>query len=144
MIIHIKEIPFGSGYYQKSLLLRNKILRKPLGLTLSEKDLDAEDKQFHFVALMKNELVGCVVLKIVGTKKIKLRQMAVDSQYQGNNIGTRLIEYVIEHAKSLGFFIVECHARISAMAFYQKMDFETIGAPFVEVTEPHIKMIKYL
>ena len=59
----IQEIAFGSSHYRDTLRFRNRHLREPLGLVLSEADIAGEDQQWHFVALDAGEVVGTVLLK---------------------------------------------------------------------------------
>jgi N-acetylglutamate synthase-like GNAT family acetyltransferase len=138
----IQKINYDSDLYQKSLDFRFEILRKPLGLLWSKKDLDGEESQFHIVAISKQKIVGTVVLKPISKTKIKLRQMAVDSALQGNGIGKKLVLFAENLAKSEGFREIEMIARISALDFYKKLGYETAGNEFEEVTVRSINMTK--
>jgi RimJ/RimL family protein N-acetyltransferase/predicted GNAT family N-acyltransferase len=142
--IAIQVIDFDSDLYQKSLDFRYKILREPLGLIWSKKDLDGEESQSHISAICNQKIVGTVVLKSVSKTRIKLRQMAVDSHLQGNGIGKKLVLFAESLAKSQGFQEVEMIARISALDFYKKLGYKTEGEEFEEVTVRSINMIKNL
>ena len=48
MTIH--EVKTDSFWYEKGLIIRNEILRKPLNLNIYDEDLSDEVNQIHFVA----------------------------------------------------------------------------------------------
>lgn len=58
----IKQIDFGSELYQEFLDFRFRILRQPLNLQWSKKDLEGEENQFHIAAIKQNKIVGSCVL----------------------------------------------------------------------------------
>ena len=49
MIIKIFE--YGTDFYRRELNLRDKVLRKPLGLNLFDEDLSQDEKDIHIGAL---------------------------------------------------------------------------------------------
>ena len=61
------------------LKLRERELRMPIGLSLSECDLEAEDLQHHFGMFNTDQqLCACVVLSVERYNgRIQLRQMVV-------------------------------------------------------------------
>ncbi|MFT4735203.1 MAG: hypothetical protein ACI9K1_002163, partial [Arcticibacterium sp.] len=80
--IIIQMISTENQLYKRELLLRNEILRIPIGLNIKDEDLGDEVNQIHFVAMLNSEVVGVVLMKVEG-KIGKLRQMAVKSEIQG-------------------------------------------------------------
>lgn len=144
MTITIKEVPFDSEEYKEVLQLRYEILRKPLGLEVSAKDVATDDKEFHIAAFEDEKIIGCVVLRPLTADIIKLRQMAVSGSQQGKGIGTKIVKYAEELAASRGFKIMETHARTVAQGFYERLGYVTQGGAFIEATVPNIKMLKSL
>lgn len=140
----IVEISFGSQHYEQSKTFRDEILRRPLGLSLSEADIVGEDKQIHIVALEAGEILGTVLLKGLADGVIKLRQMAVAPGLQGSGCGRRLVFFAEETAVSRGFRAIELNVRVSARGFYEKLGYSAVGSEFIEVTVPTIKMVKSL
>ena len=143
-MIEIAEIPYGSSDYVGATRLRNKVLRIPLGLTLSDKDVAGEDAQYHVCVLDDGHVIGTVILKPLSPQRVKIRQMAIDDEYQGQNLGRRAIEFAESVAKERGFCELEMSARITAQGFYEKLGYHTTGEPFSEVGIPTITMIKTL
>jgi predicted GNAT family N-acyltransferase len=142
--IVIKEIKYGTPDYEQEVALRDKILRKPLGLKFSKEELDQEVKDIHLAAYVDDKLVGCLILTSTGNSKIRMRQVAIDESAQGLGIGRRLVEASEAMAKKLGFFEIELNARDTAVPFYLKLGYTVFGEPFTEVTIPHRKMYKLL
>ena len=140
--IEIKQFPFESSYYSKELELRNKILRKPLGLYLYDEDLGQDEYDVHIGAFDEKSLVGCTLLSRLDDTTLKMRQVAVDDKYQGKGIGTAMIDFCECYAKEKGYSEITMHARKTAVPFYTQFGYKLVGDEFAEVTIPHYKMIK--
>lgn len=54
----LSEIAFGASAYEATLKLRNEVLRKPLGLELTDEEL-SRDKKNHLVCEEEGEVIGC-------------------------------------------------------------------------------------
>jgi predicted GNAT family N-acyltransferase len=72
------------------------------------------------------------------------RPVAVAAADQGRGCGSIIICCLEELLLISGFQHVCLNARISAAGFYAKLGFSAIGAQFIEVGIPHIKMQKKL
>ncbi|MBX6379063.1 MAG: GNAT family N-acetyltransferase [Thermoflavifilum aggregans] len=142
--LHFELIPYGSASYQEMIRLREKILRIPLGLQFSADELAAEKNDWHVgtFLLPGNQLIACCVLSPIDHQTVRLRQMAVETAFQRQKIGTALLQYAEQIARSKGFQTIVLHARVYAMAFYQKHGYTVTGDEFTEVTIPHVKMKK--
>jgi predicted GNAT family N-acyltransferase len=138
----IKIIDHGSADYQKMIDLRMDILRKPLGLTFTEADLDKEKDDILIGAFEEEELMACCILTKIGDDTCKLRQMAVRPKIQGTGLGAAMMNYAEQLAKDAGFKKMVMNARKTAKGFYEKLGYEIKGDEFVEVTLPHFYMQK--
>jgi len=141
-MLNVKLIQFDSDDYHNTLELRERLLRAPLGLTLSQYDLQDEDKQFHFAAFSDASLAGACVIKPDKNHSYQLRQMAVDSDFQGLGIGHRLIEAFETHLKALACKEIWMNARTSAQAFYEKKGYQVKSEVFDHLGVEHVKMVK--
>ncbi|MFO7534396.1 MAG: hypothetical protein R6X19_01705 [Kiritimatiellia bacterium] len=65
-------IKHGSPEYAATVALRNEVLRKPLGLSLSDEQLQAESGDHHLAGFLDGRLVACLVLTPVGTPFIEV------------------------------------------------------------------------
>jgi predicted GNAT family N-acyltransferase len=128
------------------LKLRERELRIPIGLSLTECDLEAEDLQHHFGMFNTDQqLCACVVLSVERYNgHIQLRQMVVEPKYRGNGVGRLLYEKVETWCVELGACQIYLNARVTAKDFYRKLGFSECGVEFNHITLPHIEMIKVL
>lgn len=139
-----EEIKFSSAVYKLSLKLRNRILREPLGLSLTTLDMNDEISQRHFGIFGDgNQLIGCVVVQNQPDPKCaKLRQMAIDLCYQRRGFGSFLLKETESWCHVQGIENLIVHARETAINFYSNMGFRVSSNIFIDVTIPHVKMTK--
>ena len=141
LVVDIRAMGFGGIDQQLSLALRYQLLREPLGLELDPEQLAAEAKSIHLGAFVSDyELVGCVVLDLDEENLvIKMRQLAVDTVWQGHGVGTALVVRAQDIANTL-YFSLYCHARETAVPFYSKLGWTKEGDSFEEIGLPHYRM----
>jgi predicted GNAT family N-acyltransferase len=131
----IKEISFASVHYEAMKQFREEALRLPLGLTLSDDDLEGENRQFHIAAINDDgTIIGTALLKPLSQSRVKLRQMAVSPLSRRNGVGRKLVRFAEETALAMGSNNIELHARAYAQGFYEKLGYRTVGETFIEAT----------
>jgi len=136
-------IKYNDENYHRSLNLRNKVLRIPLGMSIYDEDLSEEINQIHIAAFIDDQIVGILVLKEVSLA-YKMRQVAIDNNFRRLGIGSQLVrfaeDWIFRHNSSQ----IELHARREAVLFYEKLGYIALGDEFLEVGIPHVKMYKIL
>lgn len=143
-MITFRHITTNDPEYEQEKDLRNRVLRLPLGLVLSEQDVRNDDAQLHLVALDgQGQVVGCLLVAVSGDRA-RIRQMAVKDTYQGKGIGTELIQKAEDDLRTRNIRTVMLHARLSARGFYERLGYTAASGIFTEVTIPHIEMKKDL
>jgi ribosomal protein S18 acetylase RimI-like enzyme len=140
----LKEIDFGTKEYEQMLELRYEVLRKPLGLSFTDQEMERSKSDILVGCFDDDELQGCCMITDKGDGTAKLRQMAVRKSYQGTGIGRELLLYSEAIARAKGFKKMTMHARTSAIGFYEKLGYTITGEEFTEVTIPHYVMEKEL
>ncbi|OFE13073.1 hypothetical protein PHACT_07910 [Pseudohongiella acticola] len=139
------EMAFASEAYERCWLLRQAVLRTPLGLTLDIRERTAEVGHRHFALITEsNDLAACISVVPMTEGHAKLRQMAVNENMQGAGLGRELITRVESLLARQGICHLHMHARDTAIGFYTRLGYQVEGDPFVEVTIPHVKMTKTL
>lgn len=142
--IEYKEAEFSSEEQLQSIELRRAVLRAPLGLDFTPEQLAEESSEFHLVAVEAGVVVACLVLTPMAGGEIKMRQVAVEPDRQGQGIGQELVRFSEQFAGERGFHRMVLHARDTAIPFYLKLGYQIEGEPFEEVTIPHRQMAKNL
>ncbi len=142
----IDIVEFATPECDEILKLRYDILRKPLGLFFDENDISQEYDQIHLGCYKTSnlQLVGCLLLKPIDEAIIKMRQVAVEESFQGKSIGRMLVEHSENWAKNQGFEEMQLHARLTAVPFYEKLNYKIRGDIFQEVNIDHYFMFKKL
>jgi predicted GNAT family N-acyltransferase len=74
--------------------------------------------------------------------EVKMRQVAVNAERQGEGKGRQIVEFAENWAREQGFQRIILHARESAVPFYLAMNYVVSGEPFEEVGIPHRFMSK--
>jgi len=138
-----REIGYGTEEYRLACLLREEVLRKPLGLSFSDEDLAGEKSQLHFALFEPHDgLVGCVVAVPLSAIEVRIRQMAVSPSHQGKGLGRRVLQELEKTLRARGFRHFVLDARTSAAGFYEKLGYRAVGEEFLKVTVAHIRMEK--
>lgn len=146
--MRFRVIDFDSDAYRQTLDLRERVLRRPLGRSLSAKDLAGEREQWHFGLFdEEGKLTACLVAapaQGVTNPSVRLRQMAVDPDHHSRGLGRRLIRETEEELGRRGITSITLHARTSATGFYARLGYRTTGDEFMEIGVPHQAMKKTL
>ena len=140
----LKILDHGSPEYRQMIKLRDDILRKPLGLSFSNDEIEKEKDNLLIGAFEDEDMLGCCMLIEENPDTIRLRQMAVLNDLQGKGIGRALMQFAENLARDRGYKILSMHARKNVVGFYEKMGYKKKGDEFIEVTIAHYVMEKEL
>lgn len=140
----IQKINTQHPLYAAVFLLREEVLRKPLGLSLYHEDTSIDDQDDILLARIDQQVIACLMLRYIDQQTVKFRQMAVAEAYRSKHIGQQLIHFAEAALTEAGYKKIQLHARMSALGFYEKLGYQAYGAEFEEVTIPHIAMQKSL
>ncbi len=145
MLLQIHRIEFGTPEYDEAVRLRYEVLRRPLGLEFTPEQLAEEYDQIHLAAYTPGgALVAYLNLTPSDATTVKMRQVAVAPERQGQGIGAILVAESEKLAQSLGYHLMSLHARETAVPFYKRLGYSTLGERFEEVSIPHFRMEKTL
>lgn len=143
--IVVSRIEINDPKYPQVYTLREELLRKPIGLSLKDENLDTDALNAIFIAEHDAVVIGCVMLyPIDDEEKIKLRQMAVYDEWQGKGVGRVLVDAAEAYAKEKGYSAIILHARKVSEGFYKRLGYDTTSSEFTEVGIPHVVMEKDL
>lgn len=142
--ILVERINIKHPHFAAVFALRESVLRQPLGLSLYNEDTSSDAEDEIFIALQKEKVIGCVMMKTINQEEQKLRQMAICNDWQGRGVGALLVHHAEAAAIEKGIKKISLHAREYAIGFYEKQQYEVIGTAFLEVNIPHFAMHKIL
>lgn len=140
----IRQIEHNSPEYWEMVELRDRVLRRPIGLELDRSGLMEEDYEFHIAVFLDEVPVGGLILRPLSEIRLKMRAVAIDDGYRDLGLGSKLVNFAEEFARERGFNEMELNAREPAFRFYEKLGYEKISADFIEVGIPHALWLKNL
>jgi predicted GNAT family N-acyltransferase len=128
--------------YSDWLELRQRVLRDPLGLRYTAADLEAEREDRQLAVFEDGVVIGGLLIRgdDVPSGVWKVRQVAVETDRQGQGIGRMLMKEVVSLARDEGMRELVLNSRETVCEFYRKLGFSMEGEPFLEVGIPHRRM----
>jgi predicted GNAT family N-acyltransferase len=130
--------------------LRQRILRPGQPPENSTYPGDHEAHAFHLGAVVERELVGVASfynepLQAEAVEGVwRLRGMAVATNMQGQGCGQELLSKGIDMVRERDGKGIWCNARGTAVGFYERLGFVTIGEYFEVDGHPHVVMLKQI
>lgn len=140
------EVKYGSEQYEQTLLLRDKVMRQPLGLSIKNEDLSYEQQATTLVVYDSDKLLGTGIYVILDDSTMRVNFLCVDFNLQKAGIGRTILEDIEKRARQLGMKKITLNARLTALDFYKKLGFVEYGDIFLMNAAPieHICMEKVL
>lgn len=99
---------------------------------------DNEDLAIYVLAKIEGKNVGTARWRETNSG-IKLERFAVLNQYRSYGVGTAMTKFILKQLDQSK--LIYLNAQESAISFYQKLGFDSIGSMFDEVGIAHQKMI---
>lgn len=143
-MLETREISYATEDYRKALDLRNRILRLPLGRSLLQEDLSREGQCWHIGCFSGDTLAGVLMLVPLPENRVQMRQVATDERFREQGCGWAAVEFAEKFLIQKGIREIIVHARRTASGFYQRLGYDIVGEPFVEMELPHLEMRKIL
>ena len=112
--------------------LRNEVLWPHKTFENCILETDRLSTTFHFGIQEDGLTVATVTLQQEKTvtlqqeKQYRLRAMAVREGYRGQGFGEAIVESGLSHLRELGVEVVWCDARVAALNFYRRLQFEEL------------------
>ena len=120
------------------LSIRKIVFIKELNIPEHMEIDDNEDLATYVLANIGSEYVGTARWRDTNSG-IKLERFAVLSEYRSYGVGTAMTKFILnelDHSK-----LIYLNAQESAISFYEKLGFDSVGPKFNEVGIAHQKMI---
>ncbi len=107
-------------------------------------DMDNVDYDALHLFLWENGEVKAYLRAFYGEDESAIRIGRVLSVVHNQGLGTSLMKKAIEHFKAQGIKEIRLNSQMTAVNFYKRLGFSTVGEEFIEAGIPHIKMVKVL
>lgn len=131
MFTYKKYKSVNQAIYQDSLILRNELLRVPIGKSLFDEDLTIEKDNDFYGVFKDNTLIGTLSFFEAAPKIAQLTAFAVDANFQRKGLGQGLVAFLASDLKRRGYQKLIVDARATAKDFYQKCGFIVVEGPIV-------------
>ena len=147
----VKYIKYGSEEYQKVLKMRDEVIFKPLGRSVSDKDLSCGQSHiiigaFESNSMFTNLLIGCGAIAAEDADTFSVQYVCVDKVLQKKGVGSALMQCLEKIACDRGAKKLVLDAGVSAVDFCQRFGYIPTGDVFEKAdgTGAHIKMEKHI
>ena len=139
------RVPKNEDEFNEYDLFRWRLLRKPIGKKIVSLKDEYEDKSFHLIGVINNQIVACGRLHFIDDSKAQIRYMAVDEKYQRKGLGSSILSLLESHAKKNNADKVILNARDHAIKFYAAAKYKILKKYHGSDTGiPHTTMTKDL
>ncbi len=132
-----------SPIYLDAVKIRHEVFVKEQGVPLTAEIDQDEANCVHFVAYEEKTPLGTCRL-LPEKNGMHLQRMAVLKPYRNQHLGKEILLEVERFSKEQHWKKITLHAQISAIPFYEKLGFQTLGEPFLEAGIDHKLMEKNL
>ncbi len=137
---HVVQVSFQE-YEEEIRQIRNTVFSSEQGI---DANLDFDGLDPDSVQVIARDEKGSVV----GTARMlgdgHVGRIAVLAHCRRRGIGSRLVAGLVRIAVERGFAKVYLDSQIHAVGFYQALNFETSGEPFMEAGIEHLRMERQL
>jgi GNAT superfamily N-acetyltransferase len=129
----MSELVVREASASEVLGLRMAVLRPQL--PVEPGDYDGFALTRHVAAFDADEVVGCATVfpspYADAPAAWQLRGMAVAAGRQGEGIGALVLEAAIDLVRAAGAPLLWAHARVTALAFYERLGFTIVGEEYL-------------
>lgn len=122
---------------EQTLRLRQQVLWPSKSIDFCR--VTEDDSGHHYGGYVDGKLVG-VASVFLDSGSARLRKFAVAPKFQGQGLGTLMLETMIADAKALNVSVFWCDARESALSIYHKFGLRTEGERFYKSGTAYFKM----
>ena len=142
---YIIKSPVNNEEWEKYLLFRWEILRKPLGMSKDSLTDSIEDESYHLMGINKEgQVIASGRVHFNSKIEAQIRYMAVDDKLKRKGIGSEIVSKLEQYALSKGAEKMTLNARENAIRFYLSLGYEELGPYQSDTGIPHKVMEKSL
>ena len=137
--------PKNNEEWERYLLFRWEILRKPLGMSKDSLADELEDESYHLMGIdEENNVIASGRVHFNSRQEAQIRYMAVDDKFKRQGVGTEIVLKLERYALKNGALKMVLNARENAISFYLSLGYKELGPYQSDTGIPHKVMEKNL
>jgi GNAT superfamily N-acetyltransferase len=122
------QAPETADEWQAYYDLRWRVLRAPWGQPLGSERDELEDGSVHrMLCDARGRVLAVGRVHMLGSQTAQIRYMAVEDSYQGQGLGSRILEQLEQAAMAAGCTSIVLDAREAALPFYQRHGYQRVS-----------------
>ena len=142
---YLLKSPENKDEWERYLLFRWEMLRKPLGMSMDSLADSIEEESFHLMGI--DEEVNVIASGRVNFNTLdeaQIRYMAVDDNFKRQGIGSEIVTELERYALSKKAVTIILNARENAISFYLSLGYSEVCPYQSDTGIPHKTMKKDL
>jgi predicted GNAT family N-acyltransferase len=144
----LQLVTYGSEAYHQAAQIRYHLFYQEHNISF-ESIFDAQEEQALHLSVIErisDRVLAYGQIRQNSPDEFQIHQMVVLPEFQGQGLGTQILQGLIAAAIERGARLLLLNARVAKAQFYQKFGFEPLGDVFPSSMTgvPHIKMQKQI
>ena len=142
---YLLKSPENKDEWERYLLFRWEMLRKPLGMSMDSLADSIEEESFHLMGIdEEGNVIASGRVHFNTSDEAQIRYMAVDDNFKRQGIGSEIVTELEKYALSKKAETITLNARENAISFYLSLGYSEVCPYQSDTGIPHKTMKKDL
>ena len=142
---YLLKSPVNKDEWERYLLFRWEMLRKPLGMSMDSLADSIEEESFHLMGIdEEGNVIASGRVHFNTSDEAQIRYMAVDDNFKRQGIGSEIVTELEKYALSKKAVTITLNARENAISFYLSLGYSEVCPYQSDTGIPHKTMKKDL
>ena len=142
---YLLKSPENKDEWERYLLFRREMLRKPLGMSMDSLADSIEEESFHLMGIdEEGNVIASGRVHFNTSDEAQIRYMAVDDNFKRQGIGSEIVTELEKYALSKKAVTITLNARENAISFYLSLGYSEVCPYQSDTGIPHKTMKKDL
>ena len=142
---YLLKSPDNKDEWERYLLFRWEMLRKPLGMSMDSLADSIEEESFHLMGIdEEGNVIASGRVHFNTSDEAQIRYMAVDDNFKRQGIGSEIVTELEKYALSKKAVTITLNARENAISFYLSLGYSEVCPYQSDTGIPHKTMKKDL
>jgi len=142
---YLLKSPENKDEWERYLLFRWEMLRKPLGMSMDSLADSIEEESFHLMGIdEEGNVIASGRVHFNTSDEAQIRYMAVDDNFKRRGIGSEIVTELEKYALSKKAVAITLNARENAISFYLSLGYSEVCPYQSDTGIPHKTMKKDL